>query len=63
MAEFNAGKTQGYDVLQAKSDIRNHWLNCSNDWMKQELGKTGNYCSNEIMWEWFVGVSPKLYNI
>jgi hypothetical protein len=42
MAEFNAGITQGYDILQAKSDIRNHLLNCSNDWMKQELRKTGN---------------------
>lgn len=31
MAEFTTGKTQGYDILQAKSDIRNNWLNCSND--------------------------------
>ena len=42
MAKFNAEKTQGYDILKAKSEIGNHWLNCSNDWMKQELRKTGN---------------------
>jgi hypothetical protein len=27
MAKFNAGKIEEYDVLKAKSEIRNQWLN------------------------------------
>jgi hypothetical protein len=29
VAKFNFGKTQVYDILKAKSEIKNQWLNCN----------------------------------
>jgi hypothetical protein len=40
VAKFNIGKTQVYDILKAKSEIKNQWLNCNSS-IKRKLRKTG----------------------
>jgi hypothetical protein len=44
------------DRLEAKSEIRNLWLNFTSGLLERKLRKTGNEYSNEIVWEWFASV-------
>jgi hypothetical protein len=62
VAKFNIGKTQVYDILKAKSEIKNQWLNCNGS-IKRKLMKTGNEDINEIVWEWFVSARSRNFRI
>jgi hypothetical protein len=49
VGKFKIGKTQVYDILKSKSDIKREWLT-GNGSMKRKLKKTRNEDINEIVW-------------
>lgn len=51
--KFNIGKTQFYEIMKNKEEIKENWLK-GNGEMKRKLRKTGNEEINELIWEWFV---------
>jgi hypothetical protein len=51
--KFKIGKTQVYDILKSKSDIKRKWL-IGNVSMKRKLKKTGNENINETESDFFV---------
>ena len=53
VAKFDFGGTRRDDRLEAKSEIRNQWLNCRSVLLERKLRKTGNEYNSEIVWEWF----------
>jgi hypothetical protein len=62
VAKFSIGKTQVYDILKAKSEIKKQWLNCNGS-TKRKLRKTGNEDISEIVWEWFVSARSRNFRI
>jgi galactitol-specific phosphotransferase system IIB component len=60
MIKFNAGKTQGCDILKSKSEIKKTVAVTSrNGSIKQKLRKTGNEDINETGWDWFVNARAR----
>jgi hypothetical protein len=51
VTNFNMGKTQVYNILKVKSEVRGQWQNCSSGSIRQKLRRTGNEVLNEIVWE------------
>jgi hypothetical protein len=60
--KFKIGKTQVYDILKSKCDIKREWLT-GNGSMKRKLKKTGNEDINEIVWDWFVSAREKKFSV
>jgi hypothetical protein len=60
--KFKIGKTQVYDILKSKSDIKREWLT-GNGSMKRKLKKTGNEDINEIVWDWFISARAKKFSV
>jgi replication initiation and membrane attachment protein DnaB len=56
--KFKIGKTQVYDILKSKSDIKRELLT-GNGSMKRKLKETGNEDLNETVWDWFVSARAK----
>jgi hypothetical protein len=63
MMKFNVGKTEVYNILKAKSKIKNLWLNCSKCSTEWKLRKTENESINKIVCEWFVSTSARSFQI
>jgi hypothetical protein len=61
VAKFNIGKTQVYDILKAKSEIRNQWLNCNGSIKRKPMNE--NEDITKIVWEWFVSVRSRNFGI
>jgi hypothetical protein len=51
-----------YDILKAKSEIKNQWINCNGS-IERKLRKTRNEAINEIVWEWFVSARYRNFRI
>jgi hypothetical protein len=60
--KFKIGKTQVYDILKSKSDIKREWLT-GNGSMKRKLKETGNEDINKIAWDWFVSARAKEFSV
>jgi hypothetical protein len=65
VGKFKIGKTQIYDILNSKSDIKREWLT-GNGSMKGKLKMTRNENKLKILWDWYdsvgrVGSSGKNY--
>jgi hypothetical protein len=50
VGKFKIGKTQVYDILKLKYDIKREWLT-GNGSMRRKLKKFGNEDINEIVWD------------
>jgi hypothetical protein len=62
IGKFKIGKTQVYDILKLKLDMKREWLT-GNGSMKRTLKKTGNVDINEIVWHWFVSARAKKISV
>jgi hypothetical protein len=62
VAKFSIGKTQVYDILKAKSEIKYLWLNFNGS-ITRKLRKTGNEDISQIVWEWFVSAKSRNFRI
>jgi hypothetical protein len=51
VTNVNMGKTLVYNILKAKSEVRDQWQNCGSGSVRQKLRRTENEVLNEITWE------------